>query len=130
MAGAPRSACRRGQLILKGWQAWATERHRPEDGFPGLPYVMLHSLSHMLMTSISLDCGYPASSLRERVYVRRRRLRHTDLHGIIRFRRDAGRAWSRLGRHLAVHIRRALIDDGQLCSNDPVCAEHAPDSES
>ena len=29
---------------------------------------MLHSLAHMLMTSIALECGYPASSLRERVY--------------------------------------------------------------
>ena len=29
----------RGRLILEGWQAWAAERHRPEDGFPGLPYV-------------------------------------------------------------------------------------------
>ena len=58
----------RARLILQGWQAWATERHRPEDGFPGLPYMMLHSLSHMLMTSISLDCGYPASSLHERIY--------------------------------------------------------------
>jgi hypothetical protein len=29
---------------------------------------MLHSRSHLLMTAISLECGYPASSLRERVY--------------------------------------------------------------
>ena len=58
----------RGQKIEVGWRAWARAHHRPEAGFPGLPYVMLHSLSHMLMTSIALDCGYPASSLRERVY--------------------------------------------------------------
>ena len=58
----------RGQQILEGWKAWAKERRQPEEGFPGLAYVMLHSLSHMLMTSIALECGYPASSLRERVY--------------------------------------------------------------
>jgi hypothetical protein len=29
---------------------------------------MLHSLAHMLLTRISLDCGYPATALRERIY--------------------------------------------------------------
>ena len=57
-----------GRKIEAGWQAWAEERRGKGEVFPGLPYVMLHSLSHMLMTSIALDCGYPASSLRERVY--------------------------------------------------------------
>ncbi len=28
--------------------------------------VMLHSLAHLLLTRISLDCGYPAAALRER----------------------------------------------------------------
>lgn len=29
---------------------------------------MLHSLSHLLITALSLDCGYSASALRERVH--------------------------------------------------------------
>jgi hypothetical protein len=33
-----------------------------------MPYIMLHTLSHLLLTAVSLECGYPASSLRERVY--------------------------------------------------------------
>ena len=36
--------------------------------YPGTAYVLLHSLSHALMTEIALDCGYPASSLKERIY--------------------------------------------------------------
>ena len=35
---------------------------------PGAAYVLLHSLSHALLTEIALYCGYPASSLKERVY--------------------------------------------------------------
>ena len=116
----------RGQLILKGWQAWAEERHRPEDGFPGLPYVMLHSLSHMLMTSIALDCGYPASSLRERVYA------GEEGYGILIYTGSSDSEGTlgglvETGRHLPNHLHRAL-KHGRLCSNDPVCAEHAPDS--
>jgi hypothetical protein len=33
-----------------------------------IEYVLLHSLSNALMQEIALDCGYPASSLKERVY--------------------------------------------------------------
>jgi hypothetical protein len=39
-----------------------------ESVYPGTPYVLLHSISHALMAEIALDCGYPASSLKERVY--------------------------------------------------------------
>jgi hypothetical protein len=31
---------------------------------------MLHSLSHLLLTAIALECGYAAASIRERIYVR------------------------------------------------------------
>ncbi len=118
---------RRGQSIEEGWHSWASERGRPPEGFPGLPYMMLHSLSHMLMTSISLDCGYPASSLRERVYA------GEGGYGILIYTGSSDSEGTlgglvEAGRRLGTHLRRAL-KDGQLCSNDPVCAEHAPDSQ-
>ena len=116
----------RGRLIFAGWQAWAAERHRPENRFPGLPYVMLHSLSHMLMTAVALECGYPASSLRERVYA------GDGGYGLLIYTGSSDSEGTlgglvETGRRLAAHLRRAL-DEGRLCSNDPVCAEHAPDS--
>ena len=36
--------------------------------FAGLPYILLHSLSHLMITALSLDCGYSASAIRERIY--------------------------------------------------------------
>ena len=123
---ARRGVGERGERIERGWKLWARERQRPDDGFPGLPYVMLHSLSHMLMTSISLDCGYPASSLRERVYA------GDGGYGILIYTGSSDSEGTlggliETGRRFADHLRRAL-KDGLLCSNDPVCAEHAPDS--
>ena len=114
----------RGRLIFAGWQAWAAERHRSENLFPGLPYVMLHSLSHMLMTAVALECGYPASSLRERVYA------GDGGYGLLIYTGSSDSEGTlgglvETGRRLAAHLRRAL-DEGRLCSNDPVCAEHAP----
>ena len=40
----------------------------PSAIFPGGPYVLLHTLSHLLIQSLAMRCGYPASSIRERIY--------------------------------------------------------------
>ena len=48
--------------------AWQQDR-RKQRPFPGGPYILLHTLAHLLIQSMSMRCGYPASSIRERVYV-------------------------------------------------------------
>jgi hypothetical protein len=58
----------RGRLLLDGFELWRDDHRDSNIDFPGLPYYMLHSLSHLLLTAISLECGYPGSSLRERIY--------------------------------------------------------------
>ena len=47
---------------------WAAQR-KIERPFPGGPYVLLHTLSHLLIGAVAMRCGYPASSIRERIYV-------------------------------------------------------------
>ena len=47
------------------------------------------------ITAVSLECGYPASSIRERVYALERRLRHPALHRLARTPRGRWAAWSR-----------------------------------
>ena len=79
---------------------------------------MLHSLSHMLMTSIALDCGYPASSLRERVYA------GDGGYGILIYTGSSDSEGTlgglvETGRRLGGHLRGA-VDKSRLCSNDPV----------
>ena len=104
----------RGRRLENGWRTWADERGRSGSGFAGLPYVMLHSLAHMLMTSIALDCGYPASSLRERVYA------GDDRYGILIYTGSSDSEGTlgglvETGRRFADHLRRALRDN-LLCS--------------
>ncbi len=53
--------------LEEGFYKWADEAKSKRE-FPGLPYYLLHSISHLLITAVSLDCGYPASSIIERVY--------------------------------------------------------------
>jgi hypothetical protein len=59
---------RRDEALQKGFDFWKVDHESSNRKYFGLPFYMLHSLSHLLLTAISLECGYPPSSLRERVY--------------------------------------------------------------
>jgi hypothetical protein len=115
---------KRGKQLLHGFDSWKSEHHQSKRDFSGLPYIMLHSLSHLLITAMSLECGYPASSIRERVYA------GSAGYGILLYTGspDAEGTLGGLveaGRKIAHHLKEAL-DRGGLCSNDPVCAQHEP----
>ena len=59
---------RRLDELVAGHAAWAVQR-KSERPFPGGPYVLLHTLAHLLIQSLSMRCGYPAASIRERIFV-------------------------------------------------------------
>jgi hypothetical protein len=114
----------RGVALQTGFALWKRDHQQSNREFPGLPYILLHSLSHLLLTAVSLECGYPASSLRERVYAR------PGHYGILIYTGspDAEGTLGGLvqaGRETPKHLRRA-IELAALCSNDPVCAYHRP----
>src|SRR5262249_28365919 len=59
----------RGGQLLNGFRGWEASHPQSARKFPHVQYYLLHSVSHLLLTAVSLECGYPASSVRERVYV-------------------------------------------------------------
>lgn len=109
--------------LVKGHLEWA-QRRKSARPFPGGPYVLLHTLSHLLIQSLAMQCGYPASSLRERIYT------EEDRYGLLIYTGSPD-AEGTLGglvqqaRRIDEHLTRAL-EAGGLCSNDPTCPEHAP----
>ena len=117
----------RGERLLAGFDAWKkTHPGLSSAKWPGLPYGMLHSLSHLLITAVSLDCGYAASSIRERIYV------GGAGHGILLYTASPD-AEGTLGGlvQAADRIDKYLVEAvelGKLCANDPVCAQHRPES--
>ena len=116
---------RRIKAIETGYVRWAKQRNN-QPTFPGGTYVMLHTLSHMLLQSMSARCGYPAASIRERVYMDD----ETRRYGILLYTSSPD-AEGTLGglvqqaRYIDDHIRQALAT-AALCSSDPVCAQHSP----
>ena len=126
----------RNQKLLAGYGHWQKRFAGKAPAYPGTPYVLLHSISHALMAEIALDCGYPASSLKERVYALSSSRGGGDINrcGILIYTASAG-AQGTLGGLVATaprfaHILRSALDRLRICSNDPVCADHEPDDRS
>lgn len=109
------------------WQEKRKDRAKTKPDFASARFVFLHSLSHLLITAVSLECGYSASSIRERIYA------SSGGSGILLYTSSPGAEGSlgglaEVGKHLERYLTRAL-DLGRLCSNDPVCATHRPEHE-
>ncbi len=59
----------RARLIDKSYRATFENRDAPPDRTITPRFLLAHTLAHALINQWSLDCGYPAASLRERLYV-------------------------------------------------------------
>jgi hypothetical protein len=113
------------ESLAAGHDHWLEGRTSKRE-FPGGPYVLLHTLSHLLIQSLAMRCGYPASSIRERVYSDAQ----GERYGLLLYTGSPD-AEGTLGglveqaRHIEDHLAQAL-SMAALCSNDPICAQHAP----
>jgi Domain of unknown function (DUF1998) len=121
---------------MAGYGHWRARFSGKATNYPGTAYVLLHSLSHALMAEIALDCGYPASSLKERVYALAGAESDggSDRYGILIYTATAG-AQGTLGGLVGAtrrfsHILRSALERSAICSNDPICADHEPDNRS
>lgn len=121
--------------FLDSHQAWRTLRRLkpPEEGFPGIRLVLLHSLAHALMRQIVLDCGYSAASIRERLYSRQPNEDGGPMSGILLYTAAPDSEGTlgglvELGDPLTLgrHLQQAL-ESMRLCASDPLCADHRPD---
>lgn len=128
-------AVKQSDKILRGGHTgWRNARHLdPEEGYPGIRYAMLHTLSHLLIRELALECGYNAASIRERIYANTTSgipqagiLIYTaaaDSDGTLGGLVDLGKP-ENLGRLLEQALNRSRI-----CSSDPLCSEHDPEKD-
>ena len=81
----------------------------------------------LLLTAVALECGYPASSIRERIYAI-----PSVGYGVLLYTGSSDAEGTlggliQVGRRIHNSVRSAL-ELGLLCSNDPVCAQHDPEN--
>lgn len=88
--------------------------------------LLTHTLTHLLINQWSLECGYPAASLRERLYV------NDDHAGLLIYTATSDSAGSLGGLisqanpdRLEPSLRSALAS-AAWCSSDPLCIESEP----
>ena len=121
--------------LRRGHRGWRARRGlEPDPGFPGMRFALLHTIAHLLIRELALDCGYNAASIRERVYadtddgkLQAGILIYTaaaDSDGTLGGLVDLGKP-ENLGRLL-----RQALDRAKVCASDPLCAEHNPRTDS
>jgi len=123
----------RESILMEGYKGWRiAHSQKPEVGFPGVRYYMLHTLAHIIIREVSLECGYNAASIQERIYASND---ETKMAGILLYTAasdsdgtlgglvELGKAES-LERIFDLALHRARI-----CSSDPLCSMHRPNED-
>ena len=102
----------------------------PMKHWPGERFIALHTLSHLLIRTIALECGYSSASLSERIYSGTEQDPHRA--GILIYTAvpDAegtlGGLVSLAEPDALVRLTRRALNDALHCSSDPLCAERLP----
>lgn len=114
---------------------WRLRRNLPpKHGWPGERDVLLHSFAHSLIRELALECGYTASSIRERIYADSGQ-EGEPMAGVLLYT-AAPDSEGTLGGLVSLGdpdqlgpLLRQALERAQLCSADPLCAEHDPRSD-
>ena len=88
----------------------------------GLKFLVIHSLSHLLMRGLEFKCGYPTSSLKERLYVSDR------MDGFLIYTSEGaegsmGGLVSQTEDNNLVELFDKSFQEAYECSSDPLCWE-------
>ncbi len=123
---------------LASWEAQASQHYAEMgkratqspmgQGLFSPRYVLLHTLSHMLIRRLALECGYSGASIRERIYSTQADC-SMSMCGILLYTATPDSDGSlgglvRMGRpeNLGPLISAAL-QEASWCSSDPLCME-------
>jgi hypothetical protein len=98
------------------------------DQLPAARLVLVHTLSHLLIKQLSLECGYSGASLRERLYVGGGDGAPDEL-GVLIYTATTGSDGTlgglvRQGRPERLErILMGALEGARWCSSDPLCIE-------
>ena len=91
-------------------------------------YVLLHTLSHLLIRQLSVECGYSGASIKERIYSTYPDSTHS-MAGILLYTSssDSDGSLGGLVRNALPEqfelVFRNMLQEASWCSSDPICIE-------
>lgn len=116
----------RSNVMRKLYRNYIQEKGWSLQGERDIVYVLLHTLSHVLIKELSLQSGYSTSALKERIYFNK------NMAGILIYTGNADQEGT-LGGLVEMgeinNFRRLLLDaleKAKYCSNDPNCSTQEP----
>lgn len=90
-------------------------------------YLLLHTLAHLLIRRLVFECGYGSASLRERLYVSKKK--NAPMAGILIYT-ASGDSEGTMGGLVRMgepenfgRTFSAAVEDANWCSSDPICTE-------
>ena len=119
------------EALRSAYGRWRENRDlAPDPAFPIARYLLVHTLSHLLLRQVALECGYSSASIRERLYIG---TLERPTAGFL-LSTAASDSEGTLGGLVALGEARFLgrllsqaLEDAQTCSSDPLCAERLPE---
>lgn len=127
---------------LKSWEKKVEDRYKKMEEQMNSPantikrenfspkYVLLHTLSHMLIKQITIQCGYSSSALKERIYSTFINEEHSlEMDGILIYTSTSDSEGSlgglvREGNTNNINnTLRKLLEESSWCSSDPLCIQ-------
>ena len=121
---------RRARALEQAHHVWRREHQLPDAPYPGSRFVLLHSLGHMLIQGLALDCGYSSTSIRERIFSSSDK--HDAMAGILLYTATPDSDGSLGGLADKGHpdrlepLLRDALERSTFCSSDPLCGHSAP----
>jgi hypothetical protein len=120
--------------LRAAYSRWRANRDLAPDPMFQVPrYLLVHTLSHLLLRQVCLECGYSSASIRERLYVG---TPERPTAGVL-LSTAASDSEGTLGGLVALAEAKFLgrlldqaLDDAATCSSDPLCAERLPETPS
>lgn len=123
----PAAKARLGQ-IRGNYEKACLNAERSPDRPPSARLILVHTLSHILMKQLCLECGYSGSSLRERLYVSADG--EADAYAGVLIYTASSSADGTLGGLVSQgdpavfeHTISSAIEGSRWCSSDPLCIE-------
>jgi len=115
------------RLTLANWQDTRIDERCSSIGLPP-GFLVIHTLSHILMRQLAFECGYPLASISERIYFDNKP--GQEMSGLLIYT-AAGDQLGTLG-GLARQAKPArffellvaALETARWCSNDPLCMEN------
>ncbi len=115
---------RRAQELNGNYELTVQSGSSPKNITP--KFLLLHTVSHLLIRQMSFECGYSVASLRERIYCSSHE-EGKEMAGIFVYTAN-GDSEGTLGGLVRQgypdclpHVFKKAIESSLVCSNDPVC---------